>query len=230
MTITKDNLKGRGDNQQMEKYSDQQETIGFDINEDDFELPEIRYQPIDVCGMVLKMKSKKRLALNVSRETKQVGALVKHPPTSNQVFHLVSVGGFSSIGIIKYVAMREKIEELYVSTFRIGKPHFEELCKLHKKGYIKQANFITSLKQAGIDSTLSIDYFNIICEECIKRGWSIKAYNNHSKIVLMRTSKNYYIIETSSNLSENPKMEQFTWENDRTLFEWYEQMFKELLK
>lgn len=209
----------------MEKYTDLLEMTGSNL-----ELPEIKYQPIDVCGLVLKLKSKKRQALNVSRETKQIGALIEEPPTTDQCYKLVSVGGFSSIGIIKYIAMREGIEDLYVSTFRIGKPHFEALQNLHKRGKLKRATFITSLKQAGIDSAISIDYYAIISEECRKLGWNIKAYNNHSKIILMRTNKNYYVVETSSNLSENPKMEQFSWENDKQLYEWYEEIFKELIK
>ena len=40
---------------------------------------------------------------------------------------------------------------------------------------------------------------------------------------------NNYVIETSSNLNENPKMEQFSWENDRGLFDWYKKLFIELL-
>lgn len=209
----------------MEKYADLLEMTGSNL-----ELPEIQYQKIDVCGLVLKLKSKKRKSLNINRESKQIGALIENPPTKNQCYKLISVGGFSSIGIIKYIALREGIEELYVSTFRIGKPHFEALCDLHKRGKLKQANFITSLKQAGIDSSMSINYFEEISEECHKLGWNIKAYNNHSKIVLMKTPKNFYVIETSSNLSENPKMEQFSWENDKELYEWYEQVFKELIK
>lgn len=43
-------------------------------------------------------------------------------------------------------------------------------------------------------------------------------------------NENYYVIETSSNLNENPKLEQFSWENDKELFEWYEKLFIELCK
>ena len=46
----------------------------------------------------------------------------------------------------------------------------------------------------------------------------------------METKKNYYVVETSSNLNENPKIEQFSFENDKELFLWYEEFFKELMK
>lgn len=44
---------------------------------------------------------------------------------------------------------------------------------------------------------------------------------NHSKVTLMRTDCNWYVLETSSNLNENQKIEQFRFENDEHLFEFY---------
>nr|DAI82559.1 MAG TPA: hypothetical protein [Caudoviricetes sp.] len=46
----------------------------------------------------------------------------------------------------------------------------------------------------------------------------------------MKTEKNFYVVETSSNLNENPKMEQFSFENDKSLFDWYKKLFIELIK
>lgn len=46
----------------------------------------------------------------------------------------------------------------------------------------------------------------------------------------MKTPKNYYVVETSSDLNENPKMEQFSWKNDKELYNWYLELFIELLK
>ena len=61
-------------------------------------------------------------------------------------------------------------------------------------------------------------------------GWDIYAINNHSKIILMRTRKNYYIVETSSNLNENPQLEQFSIENSKKVFDFYKSMFEEMKK
>lgn len=73
-------------------------------------------------------------------------------------------------------------------------------------------------------------YFDFICEICKKHNWELRCYDNHSKIVLMRTAWNWYVLETSSNLNNNPKMEQFSFENDKVLYEFYFNLFKELLK
>lgn len=192
---------------------------------------EVRYREVDICGLVQKMKSKKRKLLKITRETKQLGALVGAPPRKNECFKMLSVGGgFSSLGIIRYIADQEVIEEMYVSTFRIGKNHFKVLKKMHDSGRLNRANFITSSSQKRTDEGGDYNYFTEIEQTCADYGWGLKVFDNHSKLILMKTAQNFYVVETSSNLNENPKMEQFSWENDKTLYEWYEELFIELMK
>lgn len=201
-----------------------------DVSFDDLDM-EIEYKPVDICGLVKKMKQKKKRCFKISRETKQLGALIGNPPNENECFKMLSVGGgFSSLGVIKFIADREVIEELNVSTFRIGKNHFKVLNKLHSTGRIKKANFITSSSQKHIDGESDYNYYHIIEKICDKNGWHLKTFDNHSKLILMKTAKNFYVVETSSNLNENPKMEHFSWENDESLYYWYEELFIELLK
>jgi hypothetical protein len=56
---------------------------------------------------------------------------------------------------------------------------------------------------------------------CERNGWRYASLKNHSKVILARTAENWFVIETSSNLNENPKIEQFSSENDAALFEFY---------
>lgn len=44
----------------------------------------------------------------------------------------------------------------------------------------------------------------------------------------MRTSENYYVLETSSNLNENPKIEQYSFENNKELYLFYYEFFEKL--
>lgn len=209
----------------------------FDAFKDmEFEPMETKYREIDICGLVLKMKSKKRSMFNVNREYRQLGALIKHPPRVDEVYKMLSVGGgFSSLAIIKYIAVNEKIEDLYVSTFRIGKAHFFELINLRNTNRIGRAHFITSQTQERTDKLAKYkdseyDYYKFMVNKCQEFGWDLKSFDNHSKLILMKTANNYYVVETSSNLNENPKMEQFSFENDKELYDWYLALFQELLK
>ena len=52
-----------------------------------------------------------------------------------------------------------------------------------------------------------------------------------AKVYLMKTEKqNYFVLETSSNLNENPKMEQFILSNDQMLYDFYYNLFDNLIK
>lgn len=210
----------------------------FDKDFEDIDFPELNFEtkfhPVEINGLVKKMISKKRAFFNVGRERNQLEALIGYPPSINDCYKMISInGGFSTIGIINYVANIEPIEELYVSTFRIGKNHFKSLLNLHNKNKLKICNFITSVSQKEIDFSREDDgynYFEYIQKKCEEIGWKLKIFNNHSKILLMKTKSNYYVVETSSNLNENPKTEHFSWENDKELYNWYLEIFKELLK
>ena len=84
-----------------------------------------------ICGLVKKMKSKQKNFFNITKETKQLSNLIKTPPQKDECYKMLSVDGdFSSIAVIKFIAEREKINKLYVSTFRIGKSQFEVLLRL----------------------------------------------------------------------------------------------------
>lgn len=192
------------------------------------EIEEEASVPVDVRGLALKMKSKKRYMFKLSRETRQLDIVLKRPPEPDECYKMLSVGGgFSSLALIKWISQHEVIEEMYVSTFRIGKNHFRELLKMAALGTLKKAHFVTSTTQKKVDTEYK--YYDYVLDECNRLGWEIAAYDNHSKLLLMRTKNNFYVCETSSNLNENPKMEQFSFENDETLYEWYRDLLVELI-
>jgi hypothetical protein len=56
-----------------------------------------------------------------------------------------------------------------------------------------------------------------------KNSWQIKTLKNHSKVLLFDTDAGKFVIETSSNLNENPKIEQFSFEKDTELFNFYKE-------
>lgn len=55
----------------------------------------------------------------------------------------------------------------------------------------------------------------------LKNGWTVEAAKNHSKILLFDTDLGQFVLETSSNLNENPKAEQFSFEKDSALYDFY---------
>ena len=183
----------------------------------------------DISSLVLKNESKKRKFFKIENEMAQLGAIIKRLPNKDEVFKMLSFrGGFSSVGIITYICEFEKINRLYVSTFRIGLKQFEILNSLYNSDKIESAVFLTSSMQRknGID----YDYYMPIFNGCKQNGWDMIEVKNHSKLILAETDKNFYVVETSSNLNENPKIEQFSFENDERLFKWCEDFFRAVIK
>ncbi len=166
------------------------------------------------------LKNKRRKGFVIGKEVKSFQDITGgRLPTSDEIFSLISVGGFSSVAIIAEIA-------------RIGKKQFRVLQSLHKNQKLEYAEFYTSNLQAKSDSKRAkYNYIEFINKTAIENGWIVKAVKNHSKIILCETEQgNLYVVETSSNLNENPQIEHFSVSNDRFLFEFYEQNLFGLLR
>lgn len=172
------------------------------------------------CNSALTiLKSKKRHKFSIGKEITSFDAVTSGKmPATDEIFTLISV------------AQKETIEKMYCSTFRIGKNHFKKIYGAYLAEQIKDAEFYTSDMQSETDKG-KYNYIQLIKQVCDETKWEIKSVKNHSKIILMETAKgNHYVVETSSNLNENPKIEQFSISNDIELFNFYRENLFELLK
>lgn len=172
---------------------------------------------------------KKRYVFHIMRELFLIENLTDKLP-EEQVFKILLTGGFTSIGFVKFVAERTHIDVLTVSTLRVGKKQLEVLQELHRVGKLGKVNFIVGSIMKD-DSSLgkSYGYYQMLLDMCERYGWTVSVANNHSKVLLFDTRSGKYVIETSSNLNENPKMEQFSFEKNEELFDFYTKAFETLL-
>ncbi len=186
---------------------------------------------LDVKGVALEAVKKERVYFNLNRSTKQLRVLLADFD-KKKVYKMLSVkGGFASINFIDFVQEREVIKELSIFSLAVGAKHMQLIDFWCKQGRIEKANFVVSnfFKNRGalVDS---YGYYDIFSEICKKNGWAVILANNHAKIILMRTNKDYYVVESSSNLNENPKIEQFSFEADKGLYGFYYGFLAELRK
>ena len=166
--------------------------------------------------MLICRKKKKRF--NIVRGVREIDGLIDTLPDDDKCFKFLSFGGFSSASFIGYIANKIKINKLYVSTFRVGKKEIQFLHYLHNEGLLDYAEFVIFSLAKESDTH---NYYKTLDDICRKNGWSIKILKNHSKVLLFETKKGKYVLETSSNLNENPKIEQFSFEKDCELFDFY---------
>lgn len=134
-------------------------------------------------------------------------------------------GGVASLSFIAWVAKNEPILELSASTLRIGPKQYQYLNALAKSGKLKSARFITSSMQKEMDMKHGRNYAREFKTIADRNGWNMIVVNNHSKVILMRTETAYYVLETSSNLNENPKIEQYSFENSKEVYDFYAEFF-----
>lgn len=203
--------------------------FGFDLDLDlldlNLDLGPTDGETIDIRHLVKKSQSKEKVFFSLEAEKRQLKTALPKMPNKNESYRMLSVkGGFSSISLIAHIAQTEKIESLYVSTFRVGVRQFEVLMDLRRKGLLESVSIITSGLQG--ENQKKYDYLSPVLDGCKKNGWRICELNNHSKVILAKTKNGNYVIETSSNLNENPKIEQFIVENDECLYNWYKDFFE----
>lgn len=175
----------------------------------------------------MQVKQKRKI-YNVIGSVAKLEKYIDGLPGSGFVHKFITDGGFSSISFVKYIADRCHIYDFYVSSFRIGKKELLLINSLYSSGNIDRCHFaVGTLMASGDKSDRKYGYYECFKELCDRNGWEYAVVNNHSKILLFDTDAGKYVIETSSNLNENPKIEQFSFEQDAGLYDFYKSVFDE---
>lgn len=166
------------------------------------------------------------LSTSVQDLKKELGGVLP----DNEVFKIIGLNGsIASLSFIKLVADYDIIEELTASTLRIGQKQFCYLENMAISNRLKKARFFTSKMMTEVDGKRDkYNYAKRFVKICKKNNWDHYVVNNHSKIILMRTKNAYFVLETNSNLNENPKIEQYSFENNKELYDFYYAFFDEL--
>lgn len=144
-------------------------------------------------------------------------------PSEGETMRIISpANGFSSAALIKAISDKSGgIAELRATTLRVGKKEADLLadcgigyCEIVACGIMAQNG----------DYNYS-DYVNQAFAKC---GYKMRYAKNHSKVILADTACGKYVIETSSNLNENPKIEQFAITKNDAVYDWYLQTLREM--
>jgi len=173
----------------------------------------------------VKTKSKTN-RFNIIKGTREIENYIQELPKENEIFKFISTGGFSTICFIKFISNIAKINSLCVSTLRVGKKELKMLDYLYKQNKIGKVSFIVgSLMSNDSVKVKKYGYYEDLEKVCKTNGWTVIPAKNHSKVLLFDTKEGKFVIETSSNLNENPKIEQFSFEKSEELYNFYKQIF-----
>lgn len=148
-------------------------------------------------------------------------------PSPEEVFFLDTENAFNAFTFIVMVAKTQSIKELFASTYSINIRVIESLMELHDHGFIDKINLMVSDSLIKRNPT-TIDLLSAL----VKSRPNIKVIYtwNHSKVSLMQTEYNYYVVEGSGNWSENALIEQYVFTNSQMVFDGRKKMFDRISK
>jgi len=148
-------------------------------------------------------------------------------PADDEVYKLISNRHFSVISLILYIAQRTVINELYVSTFGVGRKEIVMLQGLHEQGRLGNVSLVAGRIMANAADKKERDH--LLKQICERNEWRYICIDNHAKLALLDTSAGKFIIETSSNLNENPSIEHFSFEKSPEAYDFYKDWFESWL-
>lgn len=164
------------------------------------------------------------------RKARELDELCIRPKPGEQ-WRLVTEKQFNAYAaILSTISAGLYVDEMYLSIYRINQPTVLSLIELIEEGKIKKANFLIS------------DFFN-----ATKRPekWANQlrqfatnhpncrhAYiNTHAKILCMLTSSgDHIVLEGSGNMSDNARIEQYLYENNKETYDFHSQWMTEILE
>jgi len=145
-----------------------------------------------------------------------VDALLIGPPQHEDVYFLWTVNSFNAYTFIPWLISHHKvIDEIIISTYSINKKVIDSLTYFIDNMIVKYV-FVLISDSANYRIPKVVDHLdqaaNTHSNFFVRYAW------NHSKVTLIRSGTNFYVLEGSGNFSENSKHEQYIMINPKKIF------------
>lgn len=156
------------------------------------------------------------------RRIENIKNLCGELPSGNEIFFLWTCKSFNAFTFIPYVIKYSGlIEELCFSTYSINSRIVEALIRWYDKGVILS---VTIYIADSIKYRMP-DVVTLLEEQAKQRQIEIIYAWNHSKVQLLKSGVNYFVVEGSGNFSENAANEQYIFLNSRKVYEFRRDCF-----
>src|SRR6056297_3410873 len=150
-------------------------------------------------------------------------------PKKNEQYRIITEKQFNTYALILSVIEKEEIEELIIAIYRINQPTVESIIDFIESGKIKKASFVIS---NFFNQTKKPEKWAIRLKEYANTKKNVKhCYtHNHSKVILIKTKNDYLVFEGSGNMSDNARIEQYLYENNKQSFDFHKGWIEKLVK
>ena len=158
------------------------------------------------------------------QKVKNLSEELQRLPAPEEFFFLQSDTSFNAFTFVPLVAKHQGIKELFISTYAINKRVIDAIVELHDGGLVDKVSLLLSDSLKQRNST-TIDHLNGMINS--RPNIEVNYAWNHSKVCMMRTESNYFIVEGSGNFSENAQYEQYIFANSKGLYDFRMKLFTE---
>ena len=136
-------------------------------------------------------------------------------PAPGEIVFLWTCNSFNAFTFIPYVIKYSgMIEELSISTYSINTRIVESLTKWYDKGNVRSILLYVS-ESLRFRMPAVVDLLEAKARD---RKISIVYAWNHSKVQLIKSNGNYFVVEGSGNFSENAANEQYIFLNNEYVY------------
>lgn len=181
-----------------------------------FDLKEIAPQPESTGKEEKAMIHRSNLENKHMAKIASLKNLMGNLPQPGEAFFLYTLKSFNAFTFITYIIKNcGEIDELTFSTYSINERILSSLLRWYDKGSIRKIRMSIS---ESIKHRMPKVY-DLIELQRKERNVDVCYCWNHSKVTLIRSQGNYFVIEGSGNFSENAMHEQYVFVNDKQLFE-----------
>lgn len=141
-------------------------------------------------------------------------------PERNEQWRIVTEKAFNAYAFIRLLLETREIEELHIAIYRINRPTVDSLIELIESGRIKKATFIIS---SFFNQTKKPEeWAKQLAFFCSQNENTRFAFlHNHAKIVCAKCGEDYFVFEGSGNMSDNARIEQYTFENNEKVYNFH---------
>ncbi|WP_116787631.1 phospholipase D-like domain-containing protein [Flavobacterium psychrotrophum] len=145
-------------------------------------------------------------------------------PSEGEAMYLQSDSAFNAFTFIALITKVFPIKELHACTYSISRKVVDALIEMHDKGMVEQ---ITLLINDGILSRnpATMDY--LLGMAASRANIKVQYAWIHAKVALLKTHHAHFVVEGSGNWSDNAQYEQYTFVNDKQLYDFRMKLFTE---
>jgi len=146
----------------------------------------------------------------------------------NTQYRLVTDMSFNAITVIKYLLEFYEINELYIVVYRMNNKSFDYLKTIIEADQIKTGFIVSTFFRENKKYEKWAKEIKILSDttENVKTSF----HNSHAKVFLAKTKCNKYIVfEGSGNLSHNERLEQYIFENNKSVYEFHKNWIDNIL-